>query len=182
MSTTEALGDEGTAKDGMLYFKLGFVAMLLGVLIINLANLSYPPLDRTVFAVFAVFVALPFLGFVYVKRRKARGAKVGHLLRCNAFLLFAPLLWALVVFANGGLDRSPSQAHTSILLKKKESKGKGGTRYLFEVSSWRRDQQSESIDVKDKMFERLQAGDPVIVETCHGLFGIVWVKSISVVK
>ncbi len=182
MLSIETLEDEGNARNGQFRLKFGFAAMLLGVLILNLANFGYPLLDHTVFTVFAVLVAIPFLGYIYIKRRKAQGVEVWPLMRLNTQLLFVPLLWALVVLANGALDRSPSQAHSSVVIKKHESKGKGGTCYFLEVSSWRQGRSSEELKVKDETFERFQIGDQVVVETCHGLFGIVWVKSISGVE
>jgi hypothetical protein len=84
------------------------------------------------------------------------------------------LLFALLLFANGGLDHStPAEVHATVLGKSIFHERRV-TRYHLVVTSWRQSGSTEGLDVSHDAFDRTAVGKSVSLELHEGRFGIPW--------
>lgn len=89
------------------------------------------------------------------------------------------VLFAVLLFANGGLDQSkPTEVHATIL-GKSVIHGRRVTRYHLTVTSWRQSGSNEGLDVSEKTFDRVVVGGSVSLELHLGRFGIPWRGEVS---
>src|SRR6202008_1469626 len=139
----------------------------------------YPALDLDGILIFIGVLFFLTLGVaIGVERRALRHAEVEALKRVYYGLIPIPWLLALLLLANGALDRTPQQIETARVVGKFAMRGPVPSRRLI-VSSWREDRRFERVPVDPSDFDRFAVGDTVEVHVKGGLVGIPWVSGVS---
>jgi hypothetical protein len=137
--------------------------------------LNSRPLMGTLLGVFLFPVVLQMLSMV-LRLSDGSGVLWRFLYRTSSIVL---VLFALFLFANGGLDQSPPrEAHVTVL-GKSVFHGRRVTRYHLLVTSWRTATSTEGLDVSQSTFEQTAIGKSVSLELHDGLFGVRWRGHVS---
>jgi hypothetical protein len=89
--------------------------------------------------------------------------------------------FAILLFANGALDRSPAQPiDLTIAQKYTTHSSKGGTKYHLSVSpSWRAGRTGETLDVDRSAYQKASVGGAVSVDVHPGLFHYSWYDNVT---
>jgi 4-amino-4-deoxy-L-arabinose transferase-like glycosyltransferase len=152
---------------------------VLGALAFLVAGGWYPPLELDGMLIFVGVVFFFTLGLaVWVERRAARQGDVEVAKRVFYGLVPVPWLLALLLFLNGGLDRSAPQNHAASVIGKFAISAPLPVRRLV-VTSWREGRQIERVAVDRDDFNRFHPGDAINVRVEGGLVGIPWVYGVS---
>jgi hypothetical protein len=158
-----------------LYFLLlipaGVVALLpLGV---------YPPLDSRLpmGLIISAFLlsAVPRLWSIAQRRSSNDRSPWQAVSACAGLAL--PLI-GLLIFLNGGLDRSPGSDVRAMVIEKAAPIGYREAQYDLTVSSWRPGRRVEYLNVSSREFARAMVGKRIIVELHKGYFGLPWYSNI----
>lgn len=112
-----------------------------------------------------------------VQKKAKSGEDVSYFFPFTTWLAFGPALIALVVIANGTLDRAPIEQHRQVVMQKFISRGRS-TSYNIVFSSWRPDHSFERVSVSWEKYAQFQINDPVIVDVHRGALGIPWMGTI----
>jgi len=154
-------------------------APLAGLIGIMVATLIYPPLDRASFVMplLLLFIACTFL-LAQVQKKQRRGDDVSAFFPVTTWLAWAPVCVALIVLANGALDRNPVDSHPEVITQKLVRRGKSNS-YYFQTPSWRPNHSFEELQVPYRVFTQFQTNDRIIVEVHRGAFGIPWLGAIQ---
>lgn len=140
----------------------------------------YPPLDQGLLVTFALcvlFLPMALQLRSIVRRRLSEDA--GRLRSAYVYSSLALAVLALLLILNGWLDRSPRSVVRTAVIEKKAVRGKGGTRYVLTVSSWRPGRRTEDFRVSSYEFNRSVVGKTVAVELHKGFFNLPWFGNIS---
>jgi len=88
---------------------------------------------------------------------------------------------AILLFANGALDRSPAQPiDLTVAQKYTTHSSKGGTSYHLSVSpSWRPGRMGETLDVDRGAYQKASVGGTVSVDVHPGLFHYSWYSNVT---
>jgi len=157
------------------WLPLAPMAGLIGTMI---AILIYPPLDRNSFSLTTFIIAVPCVFLIsYVQKKQKRGDDIASFFPMTAWLAFAPICIAAILFANGALDRSPVEPHPVVVTQRLVRHGKS-TSYYLQTSSWRANHSSETLQVTYVVFTQFQTNDAAIVEVHRGALGIPWLGAI----
>lgn len=157
------------------WLPLAPAAGLIGTMV---AILLYPPLERSFYSVSVfIFFVICILLVSQVQKRQKRGDDVSGFFPMTTWVALIPLGIALVLFVNGGLDRSPAESHRVVVMQKIVRHGKSNSYYL-ETSSWRANHLSEELQVPYTVFGQFQANDAAIVEMHRGALGIPWLGGV----
>ena len=152
---------------------------VLGALAFVAASGRYPPLELDGVLIFIGILFFLTLGLaIWLERRALRHAEVEALKRIYYGLIPLPWLLAVLLLANGALDRSPPQSQPARVIGKFAMAGALPSRRLV-VTSWREGHRLERIPVDRGDFDRFNRGDFVAVEVEDGLVGIPWVAGVS---
>ena len=177
----EACGLGSAAAEFSLRSKLlnRTALFLLGAIAFVAASGRYPALDLDGILIFIGVLFFLTLGVaIWVERRALRHAEVEALKRVYYGLIPIPWLLALLLLANGALDRTPAQIETARVVGKFAMRGPVPSRRLI-VNSWREDRRFERVPVDPGDFDRFATGDVVEVHVKGGLVGIPWVSGVS---
>jgi hypothetical protein len=177
----EACGLNSTAAEFSLRKKLlnRTAIFLLGALAFVVASERYPALELDGILIFIGVLFFLTLGVaMWVERRALRHTEVEALKRIYYGLIPLPWLLALLLLANGALDRSPPQVRISRVMGKFAMSGPVANRRLI-VTSWREGQRFERIPVDRGDYDRFSTGDSIEVQVQGGLVGISWVAGVS---
>src|ERR1700724_1465218 len=148
---------------------------LLGAIAFVAASGRYPALDLDGILIFIGVLFFLTLGVaIWVERRALRHAEVEALKRVYYGLIPIPWLLALLLLANGALDRAPPRLEQTRVVGKFSMPGPVPSRRLV-VTSWRAGRRFERIPVDRSDFDRFTSGDFVRVRVEEGLVGIPWV-------
>jgi hypothetical protein len=152
---------------------------VLGALAFLVAARWYPPLELDGMLIFIGVVFFFTLSLaVWVERRAARRGDVEVAKRIFYGLVPVPWLLALLLFLNGGLDRTAPQICAASVIGKFGISAPLPVRRLV-VTSWREDRQVERVSVDRDDFSRFRPGDGINVRVKEGLIGIPWVYGVS---
>lgn len=159
-----------TGGRGALYFLM----LMPGLLACMLARAAYPLLDdRAALGLMIAFFLVPFviqLLLILRKESNARLLRIGF--SCSGCAL---VILALLLFVNGGMDRSPGTVMRASVIRKSVLTGRHGTRqYHLKVSSWRPGRDSEDLNVGSGVFRRAAVGRNVAIEVHQGYFNLPW--------
>lgn len=152
---------------------------LLGSLAFLAAAFRFPPLELDAMLIFTglVFAAGLVLA-VIVERRALRLTQAEWMKHLFGALVPVPWVLAVLVAANGWLDRArPTTWRTSIIGKFSSSAILPNRRLV--VRSWREGRWVERVSVSEADFVRFQVGDTVVVYVHPGLVGIPWVSGVT---
>lgn len=177
----EACGLNSTAAEFSLRKKLlnRTAIFLLGALAFVVASERYPALELDGILIFIGVLFFLTLGVaMWVERRALRHTEVEALKRIYYGLIPLPWLLALLLLANGALDRSPPRLRISRVMGKFAMSGPVANRRLI-VTSWREGQRFERIPVDRGDYDRFSTGDSIEVQVQGGLVGISWVTGVS---
>jgi hypothetical protein len=83
-----------------------------------------------------------------------------------------------ILFLNGALDHSSVEQHRQVVTRKILEHGRSDTYYYRELTSWRANKTHEKVMVSERWYVEAKAGDPAIVETHRGAFGIPLLVSV----
>ena len=158
---------------------LHILLLVPGVFVSLLALSVYPLLDpRRMMGFLLGFFLLPVVLQMLTILRKSPGNDVrwGRAAYIGSGLAL-PLL-GLLLFLNGGLDRSHGNTVRPTVVRKTVIGGRA-TRYHLWVSSWRPGRILEDFNVGSREFDRAVVGKPVTVELHNGFFGLSWRGTIS---
>lgn len=152
---------------------------LLGGLAFVAASGRYPALDLDGILIFiGVFFFLTLGLAIWVERLALHHAEAEALKRVYYGLIPVPWLLALLLLANGALDRAPPHIEQTRVIAKFSMPGPVPTRRLI-VASWREGRRFERVSVDRIDFDRFSSGDLIEVEVQDGLMGIPWVAGVS---
>jgi hypothetical protein len=177
----ESCGLSSTAAEFSLRRKLlnRTAVFMLGALAFVAASVRYPPLELDGILIFIGVLFFSTLGLaIWVERRALRHAEVEALKRVYYGLIPLPWLLAILMLANGALDRAPPQIEEARVVGKFAMAGALPSRRLV-VVSWREGHRVERIQVSRGDYYRYSAGDVVDVKVEDGLVGIPWVVGVS---
>lgn len=138
----------------------------------------YPPLDLDAILIFVgvLFFFTIWLA-IWVERRAARRREVEATKRIFFGLVPVPWLLAILLFANGNLDRAkPVEWDARVIGKFALSMPLPNRRLI--VSSWREGHRFERVAVDRDDFIRFHQGDSIVVKVEDGLVGIPWVYGV----
>jgi len=152
---------------------------LLGALAFIVASARYPALELDGILIFIGVTFFLTLGLaIWVERRALHHAEVEALKRIYYGLIPLPWLLAVLLLANGALDRSPAHVERARVIGKFAMHGPVQNRRLV-VSSWRDGRRVERVPVDRADFDQVSSGDLVDVQVQDGLVGIPWVAGVS---
>ena len=138
----------------------------------------YPPLDLDAILIFlgVLFFFTIWLA-IWVERRAAKRSEVEAPKRIFFGLVPVPWLLAILLFANGNLDRSKPVEWDARVIGKFALSAPLPNRRLI-VSSWRESRKVERVAVDRDDFIRFHQGDSIVVKVAGGLVGIPWVYGV----
>jgi hypothetical protein len=152
---------------------------LVGAIAFIVASGRYPALELDGIVIFIGVVFFLTLGLaIIVERRALRHQEVESLKRVYYGLLPLPWLLAVLLYANGALDRSPTHIEKARVISRFSMTGPVPSRRLI-VTSWRAGHRLERIPVDRSDFDRFTNGDVVDVQVKDGLVSIAWVAGVS---
>jgi len=152
---------------------------VLGALAFIAASVRYPPVEVDSVLIFIGALFFPTLALaIWVERLALRHAEVEALKRIYYGLVPVPWLLAVLLIANGVLDRGAPQIEHERVVGKFAMAGAMPIRRLV-VTSWREDHRFEHILIDRSDFDFLHPGDPVNVKVQEGLVGIPWIAGVS---
>jgi hypothetical protein len=152
---------------------------LVGTLAFVAASVHYPTLEIDGMLIFiGVLFALTLGLAIWVERRAVGHAEVEKLKRVYYALIPVPWLLAVLLLANGALDRGTTQRVEAKVVGKFAMRGPVPTRRII-VTSWRPGHRWERVAVANDDFDRVQVGEWVEIEVHEGLAGIPWVGGVS---
>lgn len=142
----------------------------------------YQPLDAPA-QIRALALALPalFLILILTIRQLVRGVE----LHAPRFWLLAPAaipwIFALALFLNGWLDRSPVERQATVVVGKYERTTRGPLfHYELVVRSWRAPGHAEAIILRrEEEFNRFHLGDPATVLIRRGFLHMAWIDGVE---
>lgn len=153
---------------------LAVLMLLPGLVGCMVARMIYPLLDDSVaLGLMIVLFLLPFLiQLILVLRKQSNARSLGIAYTSSACALITV---ALVLFLNGGMDKSASTFATASVVRKSVITGRyGSQQYYLIVSSWRPGRSSEELSVGRGVFQRAAVGRNVAVEVHRGYFEYPW--------
>jgi hypothetical protein len=159
---------------------LNMLFMMPGVLVCLVALNMYPPLDTRMpwafmLGVYLLPVAVHLLIWILRPEIMAGGPwRKMYISTCLVLVLFSVLL-----FLNGGMDRSAVSRVSTTIVRKSAYHGRRGTRYSLVVTSWRPGNNLEYFGVGKSAYERARVGKTATVEIHKGYFGLAWHSPIS---
>jgi hypothetical protein len=159
-----------TGARGVLYFLL----LMPGLVACMAARAKYQLLDdRGALGLMIAFFLLPFgIQLVLILRKQWNARLLRIAFSCSGCAL---VILALLLFVNGGMDRSPGTVMRASVIRKSVLTGRHGTRqYNLKVSSWRPGRDSEDLNVSLGVFRRAVVGRNVAIEVHQGYFGYLW--------
>jgi hypothetical protein len=176
----EACGLASAAAELMLRRKLWnrIAIFVLGSLGFLVSVGWYPPLELDAILIFVgvLFFSTIWLA-IWVERKAARRLEVEASKRIFFGLVPVPWLLAVLLFANGNLDRSkPVEWDARVIGKLALSMPLPNRRLI--VSSWREGRRFERVSVDRDDFIRFHQGDSIVVKVEGGLAGIPWVYGV----
>ncbi len=152
---------------------------VLGALAFVAASTWYPPLDLDGILIFIGILFFLTLGLaIWLERRALRHAEVEAMKRTYYGLIPVPWLLAVLLVANGALDRAPAQIEVARVISRFAMAGAMPSRRLV-VTSWREGHRIERIPVNRNDFDMFRRGDYVDVKVEDGLVGIPWITGVS---
>jgi hypothetical protein len=159
---------------------LDILLLMPGVFLSLLAQGVYPLLDKgpvmgCMLGLILLPVGLQVLGLV-VKRPSADSAFWSMLFRGASAAL---LVLSLLLFLNGGLDRSPWKQVQTTVLRKVSYQDRHASRCALIVSSWRPGRSQEDLTVTSSVVDRALVGRTVTVQLRQGFFGLAWYGAVS---
>lgn len=107
----------------------------------------------------------------------------GHMLGLIFLSLSAFLMLGFggTTFLNGYLDRSEAVPHSTRVVHKYYTKSKNNYTYHLELSSWRRDRETENQTVSRSFYEKMVPNESrLTVISRAGRFGFEWIESLRV--
>jgi hypothetical protein len=177
----EGCGLSSTAAELLLRQKLlnRTAIFLVGGLALVAASERYPALELDGILIFTGVLFFLTLGLgIAVERRALRHQEVEALKRVYYALIPLPWLLAILLLANGALDRYPAHIEQARVISKFSMSGPVPNRRLI-VTSWREGHRLERIPVDRGDFDRVSRGDMVDVQVKEGLASIPWVAGVS---
>jgi hypothetical protein len=181
VDTCEACGLSSTAAELALRQKLlnRTAIFLVGGLALVAASERYPALELDGILIFTGVLFFLTLGLgILVERRALRHQEAEALKRVYYGLVPLPWLLAILLLANGALDRYPAHVEQARVISKFSMSGPVPNRRLI-VTSWREGHHLERIPVDRGDFDRVSRGDMVDVQVKEGLASIPWVAGVS---
>jgi len=152
---------------------------VLGALAFVAASVRYPPVELDSALIFIGVLFFPTLGLaILVERRALRHSEVEALKRVYYALVPIPWLLAILLVANGALDRGAPRIEHARVVGKFAMAGALPIRRLV-VTSWRDGNRFERIPIDRGDFDTFRSGDFVEVKVQDGLVGIPWVSGVS---
>ena len=155
--------------------------MTPGVFATFLALSWYPPINArlpmaAMLCLFLLSAVLMVLNVVI--KRPNKEAKTWRTLYISSSV--ALLLFAILLFLNGGLDRSPTNEVRTTVIRKAVLRGRyGAKQYNLTVSSWRPGRSLENFNVALNVFNGTAVGKIITVEMHKGFLGLPWHGKIS---
>jgi hypothetical protein len=177
----ESCGLSSTAAELALRQKLlnRTAIFLVGGLALVAASERYPALELDGILIFTGVLFFLTLGLgILVERRALRHQEAEALKRIYYGLIPLPWLLAVLLLANGALDRYPAHIEQARVISKFSMSGPVPNRRLI-VTSWREGHRLERIPVDRGDFDRVSRGDVVDVQVKEGLASIPWVAGVS---
>jgi hypothetical protein len=173
-----ASAPESQRKPLIQVYALLPIAGLLGAI---LGMAKYSVLERTpiVVALFAVYIAslLPMIIFVRRGHQPTHVAVIRSACRWGGGVLIA---MALVLFANGALDRSPPKQIFASIVDKRISRATRGPSYSVTITpSWRLGETEADLSVTADTFAILSTGGRVSIDVHPGFFHLSWYDDIE---
>jgi len=151
-----------------------------GLLVGLAAYIVFPPLDAGPLVAFGLFLLfLPIVLQLLSIVRKRLSDDLDRLRTAYVYSSLALLLFALLPFLNGWLDRSPSNPVTTTVIKKTETRRGSSTGHRLTVSSWRPGRSSEELAVGSHTYNSVCVGKTIAVEMHKGFFGLPWYAGVS---
>jgi hypothetical protein len=163
---------------GLIKYSYAILAGLLGLLI---ADHYFPLLDRGVVLIVGVcilFAPVLFHAISSVRRRLA--VDLVRLRRTYLITGGASIFLALLVAANGALDRSAAVPVRTAIVGKQVVRGRYGPSYTLKVRSWRVGRNTDSLGVDGRIYGSSLIGETAVVEMHRGVFGLAWYGGVAV--
>jgi hypothetical protein len=128
-----------------------------------------------------VMLALGFVRIYRALQRKSPKGLVRFGYRACGFVVVAFTLWGAFLFANGRLDRSDPVPHaTEIVGIAGGETGMGIIPFTWmELRPWREPKRPQRLLVRGDERPRFFNGQPVVVLTRRGYFGVAWVSAVE---
>ena len=144
-----------------------------------LAIAAYRPLDRTRFLwiVLILFFAVIVL-VAHVQQKARRGGDVSSLFPMVYWIACLPAVLALALWLNGALDHSAPETHQEVVTRKYASRGRSGTSYYIEFTSWRENRTVENVNLKYRQWVQFRVDDSILIDLQRGALGIAWIGDV----
>jgi hypothetical protein len=162
------------------------LVMLCGLLVSVKALEQFRPVDANALFIFPILIITCMLVFSQIDYLKSMGTPRG-IVRITGWPLFVWIsslslmtgfIWGGILFwVNGALDHT-QEVHRVSLIDKRASTGKG-REFVVDVQSWQDSGRQIRLTVPEKVYQRLEVGNPVEITVGSGVLHIEWVRSIS---
>jgi hypothetical protein len=159
---------------------LNMFFMIPGLIVCLIALHTYPTLDRRMpwafmLGVYLLPVAVHMLVWILKPEIMARGPwRTVYISACLVLMMFS-----LLLFLNGGMDRSQVSRISTTVISKNVYRGRRGTSYNLVVTSWRPGRKFEYFGVGRSAYNRTQVGKTATLDIHKGFFGMAWHGPIS---
>lgn len=153
---------------------------LAGIIALAFAVIKYSPLDDALIWWVGGIPCVIVATVINIAWRSAQsGDGVPSYFPRTVWLAAGCLFVPAALFLNGALDNSAVEQHRQIVTRAIfEHHSRGGDYYYLEVSSWRQNRSHEKVTVSEREYLDSRPGDPIIVETQRGAFGIPLLLSV----
>ena len=160
-----------------------YVLVLLGGLVGSLVVTHVYPLldvDPTLLICLLVFFA-PIVVHLVFAGRKRLAENLERLKSAYKWTGVVLLVIVMLLFANGALDRAPSEEVLATVIRKSVTRGvRGGPSYHLIVSpSWRPGREEEKLQVNGATFSGVRTGTAVAIELHRGAIGLPWFSKVA---
>lgn len=165
-------------KPAIQWYALLPVAGFLGA-ILGMAKYSILGPTPIVVALFTVYIAslLPMIIFARRGHQPTHIALIRNACRWGGGVL---IVMALVLFANGALDKSPPKQVFASIVDKNISQGRHGPRYSVTITpSWRPGETEADLPVTADTFAILSIGGHVSIDVHPGFFDLSWYDDVE---
>jgi hypothetical protein len=141
----------------------------------------YPPVDRdkVLFSGIAIFAAAAAT-HIARSRRPHHAPRVGFLKKLHWSAATVMVLFALLVYANGALDRHPPRRVDVTVVEKNTHRGRHGDSYSLDVApSWRPGHSVETLTVSAAEFSSVHTDGPAHLTVHQGALGLSWYDGVN---
>ena len=174
------------AKKAKTLFWIPIILLPIGLILFISGSNNFPPLDTfTLFLQSIKYSLISIAAFIFITMMFLKGKHVykNVIAGILVFSIFSfPLTgMGLALYLNGWGDTSPPKAHIAKVVAKRHSSGSGAVSYHLQVESWRRQGETEEIEITETFYRQIDPSKTILrIITKQGRLGFEWIESYNI--